>query len=39
MKVVDGEVCESVSVTTRVFRLNDDATDRATNRDVPGDAP
>ena len=36
---VDGEDCEFVSGTTRVFRLNDDATDCGTHRDVPGAAP
>jgi hypothetical protein len=36
---VDGEVFEFVSGTTRVFRLNDDAIDRGTLRDVPGDEP
>ena len=36
---VDGEICEFASGTTRVFRLNDDAIDRGTLRDVPGDEP
>jgi hypothetical protein len=36
---VGGEICDFVSGTTRVFRLDDDATDRGTHRDVPGDAP
>ncbi|MCZ7618943.1 MAG: beta-phosphoglucomutase family hydrolase [Myxococcota bacterium] len=36
---VDGEVLEFVSGTTRVFRLNDAATDIGTHRDVPGGAP
>jgi hypothetical protein len=36
---VDGEVCEFASGTTRVFRLNDAATDRGTQGDVPGGAP
>ena len=36
---VDGGICEFVSGTPRVFRLNDEATDRGTHRDVPGDAP
>jgi trehalose/maltose hydrolase-like predicted phosphorylase len=36
---VDGEVCEFVGGTTRVFRLNDDATDGGRHRDVTVDAP
>lgn len=36
---VDGEVCEFVSGTTRVFRLNDDATDVATHRDATARRP
>jgi len=36
---VDGEVFEFASGTTRVLRLNDDAIDRSTHGDVPGDAP
>jgi hypothetical protein len=28
-----------ISGTTRVFRLNDDATDRGAHEEVPGDAP
>jgi hypothetical protein len=36
---VDGEICECVSGSTRVFRLNDYAADCGTHRDVPGDAP
>ena len=35
---VDGEVCEFVSGTTRVFRLDDEAADGAIHRDVTGDA-
>jgi hypothetical protein len=33
---VDGEVCEFVRGTTRVFRLNDDAIDRGTHSDMTG---
>jgi len=33
------EAWELSSGTTRAFHLNDDATDRGTHRDVPGDAP
>ena len=36
---VDGEVCEFVSGTTRVFRLNDEAIDGGTHREAPGDSP
>jgi beta-phosphoglucomutase family hydrolase len=36
---VDGESCEFASGTTRIFRLNDDATDRGAHGDVPGDTP
>ncbi len=36
---VDGAVCEFVSGTTRIFHLNDEATDLDAHRDVTGGAP
>ena len=36
---VDGEICEFANGTTRVFRLNEDATDHGAHGYVPGDAP
>lgn len=36
---IDGEICELISGTTRVFRLNEDVTDGGTHRDVTGDTP
>jgi trehalose/maltose hydrolase-like predicted phosphorylase len=36
---VDGESCEFVSGSTRVFRLNDETPVAAIHRDVGGDAP
>jgi trehalose/maltose hydrolase-like predicted phosphorylase len=36
---VDGESCEFVSGSTRVFRLNDETPVAAIHRDVRGDAP